>query len=127
MNTWYETLNRPPLTPPNWIFSPVWTILYATIAISIYLYYRSPNKPGIGLTTAIIGFHLITNFSWTFLFFGLRSPGWALFDIVALDISLLVLIRRFRRARPLAGGLLIPYLLWVLFATYLNYGFYRLN
>jgi len=127
MDTWYSTLNRPPLTPPSWIFSPVWTVLYITIAISILLYYRSSSKPHVGWTSAVLTGHLVTNLVWTYLFFGLRSPAVALIDILLLDASLVVLIRWFWKARMLAGALLVPYLVWVLFATYLNYGFFRLN
>ena len=127
MNAWYSTLNRPPLTPPNWIFSPVWTVLYVTIAVAIVAYYRSPSKTHVGWTSALLIAHLATNFAWTWLFFSLRSPGMALVDILALDISLILLICLFWRASTFAGALLLPYLAWVLFATYLNFGFYRLN
>ena len=127
MTEWYSKLNRPPLTPPNWVFSPVWTVLYITIAISIFLYYRSSPKSHVGWTSAVLAVHLVTNLLWTYLFFGLHSPAMALTDIVVLDISLVVLICWFWESSMLAGALLFPYLAWVLFATYLNYGFYRLN
>ena len=127
MNTWYAGLNKPPLTPPNWVFSPVWTVLYTMIAVAIFLYYRAPNKRGVALTSALLALHLATNSAWTWLFFGLRSPALALADIVVLDATLVLLIPRFRRARLAAGALLVPYLLWVLFATHLNYGIFRLN
>jgi tryptophan-rich sensory protein len=127
MTGWYSTLNKPPLTPPDGVFSPVWTALYITIAVSILLYYRSSAKSHVGWTSAVLVLHLTTNFAWTFLFFGLRSPAMALVDIIVLDISLIVLLFWFWKSRALAGALLIPYLAWVLFATYLNYGFYRLN
>jgi tryptophan-rich sensory protein len=127
MNSWYEALNKPPLTPPNWIFSPVWTVLYVMIAVSIILYYRTPSKQHPIMTTAVLLIHLLTNIIWTFLFFRLKSPGSALIDIIILDISLIFLILWFWKARPSAGILLIPYLLWILFATYLNFAFYVLN
>ena len=127
MTPWYATLNRPALTPPDWVFSPVWTILYIVITVSIVLYYRSSSKPHIGLTSIVLTVHLIANFAWTYIFFGLQSPAMAMADIVVLDVSLVLLIFWFWKARLLAGALLFPYLLWVLFATYLNYGFYRLN
>ena len=127
MTPWYSTLNRPPLTPPSWVFSPVWTVLYITIAISIILYYRSSPKPHIRVTSTVLVVHLMANFVWTYLFFGLHSPAMALADIVLLDISLVALIIWFWKSSVLAGKLLIPYLAWVLFATYLNYGFYMLN
>ena len=127
MNTWYADLNKPPLTPPNWVFSPAWIVLYAMIAVAIILYYRAPNKRGVGLTSALLALHLATNFAWSYFFFGLQSPALALADIILLDLTLVLLIPRFRRAKPAAGALLVPYLLWVLFATYLNYGILRLN
>jgi translocator protein len=127
MNTWYAGLTKPPLTPPNWVFSPVWIVLYVMIAVAIILYYRSPDKRQVSLTSVLLALHLATNFAWTFLFFGLQSPALALADIVVLDVTLVLLIVRFRRARPVAGVLLIPYLLWVLFATYLNFGILMLN
>ncbi|MDD4870105.1 MAG: tryptophan-rich sensory protein [Kiritimatiellae bacterium] len=127
MNEWYSTLNRPTFTPPNWIFAPVWTVLYITIVISIFLYYRSSPKSHVVWTSAVLAVHLVTNFIWTYLFFELQSPAMALMDIVILDVSLAVLICWFWKSSVLAGALLLPYLAWVLFATYLNYGFYRLN
>ncbi len=127
MNSWYAALNKPPLTPPGWVFSPAWMVLYASIAVAIILYYSSPNKRQVARTSVLLALHLATNFAWTYLFFGLRSPALALADIVVLDVTLVLLIPRFWRARPAAGALLIPYLAWVLFATYLNYGIFRLN
>ncbi len=127
MNPWYSSLNKPTLTPPDWIFSPVWTVLYVAIAISIVLYYRSETKPHVRLTSVVLIVHVATNLVWTFLFFGLRSPALALADIILLDVSLVALIGWFWKSNAFAGMLLVPYLAWVLFATYLNYGFYRLN
>ncbi len=127
MNNWYADLIKPPLTPPDWVFSPAWITLYVMIAVAIFLYYRAPNKRQVALTSALLALHLATNFAWTFFFFGLRSPALALADIVLLDVTLVLLIVRFWRARPAAGALLIPYLIWVLFATYLNFGILILN
>jgi len=127
MNAWYAELNRPYLTPPNWLFGPAWTILYIMIAVSIIFYYKAPGKEHVLLTTAILVVHLIANFSWTPLFFGLQNPLLALIDILILDMTLLVLIYLFWQASTVASLLLIPYLLWVSFATYLNAGFYWLN
>lgn len=124
---WYAALVRPPLTPPNWIFGPVWTVLYILIALSIFLYLRTPEKPGWRVTVPVLLVHLGTNFAWTGLFFGLQSPGLALIDLLVLDCTLVVLLQRFHRVRPLAAKLLLPYLAWVGFATYLNAGFLWLN
>jgi len=127
MNAWYQTLERPPLTPPSWVFSPVWTVLYATIAVAVFLYYRSNPGPRWRITTVVLVFHLLTNFLWTTLFFGLKSPGYALVDIVFLVLSLGVVMRLFWTSSRAGSILLAPYLLWVLFATYLNAGFFWLN
>jgi len=127
MNDWYSKLNRPPLTPPNWVFGPVWTVLYIMIAISLILYIKKTRPNPSYWAYAVIILHLISNFAWTGIFFSLQRPGWALLDIVLLDITLALLIVHFwQRARP-SSVLLWPYLGWVLFATYLNAGFYFLN
>jgi len=127
MNAWYTQINRPPLTPPNWIFGPVWIVLYIMIAISIIIYIAQTRKTYPYWAYALIGVHLAANFSWTPIFFGLQNPGWALVDILLLDITLAVLIVQFWRTSKTASILLWPYFIWVLFATYLNAGFYCLN
>ena len=127
MNDWYESLQRPPLTPPNWLFGPIWTVLYIMIALSIFLFVKN-HKTGTGFGIYfLIALHLIANFSWTALFFRLQSPGLALIDIVVLDVSLMLMIYYFWQTNRIASTLLWPYLLWVLFATYLNFSFYVLN
>ena len=127
MNDWYSKLARPPLTPPNWVFGPVWTVLYIMIAISLILYIKQTRQNLTYWAIAAIVLHLITNFSWTGIFFGLQRPGWALFDIILLDLTLALLIVHFWQTARLSSVLLWPYLVWVLFATYLNAGFYFLN
>ncbi|MEI6972218.1 MAG: TspO/MBR family protein [bacterium] len=127
MNSWYATLQRPPLTPPDWVFGPVWSVLYAMIAVSVALYYWAPARPYIWPVSALLILHLISNFAWTYLFFRLQSPLAALVDILFLDVSLVVLVGAFWCVSTPAAVLLLPYLAWVLFATYLNAGFYRLN
>ena len=127
MNTWYTTLQRPRLTPPDWVFGPVWTVLYVMIAVSIFLFirrYKSENGYGIYV---LIVLNLIFNLSWTGIFFGLKAPGLALIDIILLDISLVFMIRYFWQGDVVSSILLWPYLIWVLFATYLNASFYILN
>jgi benzodiazapine receptor len=127
MNTWYQELTRPYLTPPNWVFGPAWTILYIMIAISIIVYYQASGKQQVLLTTAVLVVHLVANFSWTPLFFGAQNPLLALLYIIVLYVTLLALIYLFWQASTVASVLLIPYVLWVSFATYLNAGFYWLN
>ncbi len=127
MNDWYRTLERPPLTPPDWVFGPAWTVLYVLIALSIILYIRAPKSGPVTAVYLVLGVHLAANFVWTYLFFGLHSPLAALVDIAVLDLTLVWLITAFWGASGLAAGLLLPYLLWVGFATYLNLMFWRLN
>ena len=127
MNEWYETLQRPKFTPPDWVFGPVWTILYIMIAISLFLFLRKyKSENGYGIYVLIV-LHLISNISWTSIFFGLKSPGLALIDILFLDISLLLMVLFFWRTYDISSILLWPYLIWALFATYLNASFYVLN
>lgn len=127
MNEWYRTLTRPPLTPPSWVFGPVWTVLYVMIAVSIYLFLRN-NQGQVGAVVyVLLGLHLLSNFAWTSLFFGLKAPTWALVDILILDFSLLYLVFTFWQISKASSALLWPYLAWVLFATYLNAGFVYLN
>jgi tryptophan-rich sensory protein len=97
------------------------------IAISLILYVKQTRQNPVYWAYAAILLHLITNFAWTKIFFGLQRPGLALIDIVLLDITLVLLIVHFWQAARLSSVLLWPYLAWVLFATYLNAGFYFLN
>ena len=127
MNTWYETLQRPKLTPPDWVFGPVWTVLYVMIAVSIFLFIRKYKNENGYVIYALVVLHLIFNFSWTGIFFGLKAPGLALIDILLLDISLMLMTRYFWQTDVVSSILLWPYLIWVLFATYLNASFYILN
>ena len=127
MNGWYETLQRPALTPPDWVFTPVWTILYVMIAISLFLfvkYYRKEKRYGMYVLIVI---HLIANFAWTGIFFGLQAPGLAFIDIIVLDITLIVMVLYFWHINRMSSIFLWPYLLWILFATYLNAAFFMLN
>ena len=127
MNNWYAELNRPPLTPPSWVFGPTWSVLYCMIAAAIILYVKQTRQTPPYATYTLIGLHLVTNFAWTPLFFGIQRPGWALVDIILLDLTLGVLIYLFWQASKITSILLWPYMIWVLFATYLNAGFFWLN
>lgn len=127
MNAWYDTQIKPPLTPPDWVFSPVWTVLYVMIAASIVIYVRKTWADKPLRVYGLIALHLVANGLWTPLFFGLKAPGWALVDIVVLDLSLGAMIFAFWKVSRLASVLLWPYLAWVLFATYLNAAFFVLN
>ena len=118
---WYQFLNRPVFSPPNWIFAPVWTILYILMGISLYLAWRRRAR----LTWFWL--QLVLNANWSSVFFGLRSPKLALLNIIVLWLSIVLAIKDFRRKSVFAAWLLVPYLAWVTFATYLNWAIMRLN
>lgn len=117
---WYATLQKPPFNPPNWIFGPVWTLLYAMMAVAAWLVWRRQGVTGARGALALFVLQLLLNLAWSILFFGLRSPGAALVDILLLWSAILLTSRTFAiHSRP-AGLLLLPYLAWVSFAAVLN-------
>lgn len=124
---WYPGLIKPPLTPPPWVFAPVWTVLYAMMAVSVWLVWKNDGFAGNRQGFILFGTQLVINFMWSFLFFGLSNIALGLLDLVVLDILVVLLIRRFRESDQTAGLLLVPYLGWIAFATYLNFGIWILN
>jgi len=125
--TWYITLNKPFFTPPTWIFSPVWIILFILMGISLFFVWRKPDHPQFKPAMIFFFVQLILNILWSVAFFGLRSPFLGLVDIVVLWIAILLTIQHFLKVSKFAGMLLIPYLLWVSFATLLNFFLWILN
>ena len=124
---WYRSLERPSWTPPDWLFGPVWIALYALMAVAAWLVWRKGRVPGVWTAGALFGVQLALNAIWTPIFFGLRQPGWALLDILLLWAAILLTLVAFARVRPLAAGLLAPYLAWVTYAGALNFALWRLN
>ncbi len=125
LRPWYAGLRKPAWTPPNWLFGPVWTALYVAMAIAAWLVWRQ-----VGLTAApmkLFLLQLLLNVAWSGLFFALRSPGWAFGDIVFLWLAILATSIEFWKVAPLAGLLLVPYLIWVSYAAALNFSIWRLN
>ena len=124
---WYQTLNQPVFAPPAWVFSPVWTVLYISIFVSLVFYAKSfkTNNKAWGYTLFVL--QMLANLAWTPIFFGLKNIGLALAVIILLDILVLWNIIVFYKNSKPAGLILIPYFLWILFATYLNYGYFVLN
>lgn len=125
--SWYVALARPTWAPPGWLFGPVWTVLYLMIAVSGWLVWlrgawASQRKPLIAF-----GIQLALNCAWTPIFFGAREIGVALVVIGVLLVAIAVNVALFWRVRRLAGALLVPYLLWVSFASALNFAIWRLN
>jgi benzodiazapine receptor len=128
--TWYKNLKKPSLNPPNWIFGPVWTILYILIGISGYLIWKDDKDPFNGKNSTawtIYAIQLILNYLWTPLFFGAHMLFLSLIEIVLMDISIIFNIFAFYQINHIAAYLLVPYLIWVSFATYLTFGIWRLN
>ncbi len=125
--TWYKTLNKPFFTPPNWIFSPVWICLFIVMAISLFFVWRRSDHPQFKPALIFFLVQLILNVLWSIVFFGLRSPFLGLVDIVLLWIAILLTILNFSEVSKFAGVLLIPYLLWVGFASLLNFSLWILN
>lgn len=128
VTTWYSTLAKPPFNPPAWVFGPVWTTLYLLMGISLYLVWQIKRETKWRLAALGVFFaQLILNALWSFIFFGLRNPGWAVFEIVVLWACILVtVILIWKLSRP-AALLLLPYILWVSFAAVLNVAVWRLN
>jgi len=125
--TWYKTLNKPFFTPPTWIFTPVWIILFILMGISLFFVWRNPDHPQFKPALIFFFVQLILNVLWSFAFFGRKSPFLGLLDIVVLWIAILLTIRYSFKVSKFAGVLLIPYLLWVSFASLLNFSLWILN
>ncbi len=124
--TWYVTVVKPSFSPPNWVFGPVWTLLYTLMGIAAYWIYTSKNKLKKDALN-IFGVQLALNALWSIAFFGFRSPLLGLIIIVLLWISIALTIRKFYAIDRKAGLILVPYLLWVTFASLLNYYIFVLN
>ncbi len=126
--TWYEALNKPAWNPPNWIFGPVWTLLYLMVAVAGWLIFSNAPNP---LTRVLWGVQLAFNAAWSWLFFGQQIVGIALFDVLLMSATTLILIIALLRDvfpwSRLAAVLLVPYWLWISFATALNASIWFLN
>ncbi len=125
----FDKANKPPLSPPDFLFPIVWTFLFLLMGISAYIIYTARNDPK-GLRTtalAVYGAQLIVNFVWPIIFFNLAAYLLAFIWIVLLLIMIIIMIKLFYKISPLAGALQIPYLLWTAFATYLTLGVLILN
>ena len=125
--SWYSALIQPPLKPPAWLFAPVWTILYITMAVSLFLYARKYIIKNKAWGYVLFFTQLLVNLSWSPAFFGLKNIGLALALIILLDILVFFNIIEFFKVSKSAGRCLIPYFIWILFATYLNLGIFILN
>ena len=127
VGSWFETLKKPSFNPPSWVFGPVWTALYLMMAVAAWLVWLKHGFAGAEIPLAVFGLQLALNGAWSVLFFAMRSPGLAFVEILLLWALILVTTVLFWRLRPLAGILLVPYLLWVSFASVLNGAIWALN
>lgn len=125
--SFYAQLTQPSWAPPGWVFGPVWTTLFAMMAIAAWLVWRSGGFISNRVALSFFLVQLVFNALWSWLFFAWHQGGFALADIALLWILIIATIVCFWRVRPVAGMLLIPYLLWVSFAAVLNYVMWQLN
>lgn len=118
--TWYEMLEKPLLNPPNYIFGPVWTILYLCMGLALYLVWTAKSKEGKRQAYGLFAVQLVLNTLWSLVFFGLHQPWLALCIIIALWAAIFMTLREFGTFSKYAKWLLVPYIVWVSFALYLN-------
>jgi benzodiazapine receptor len=124
---WYQSLEKPSWTPPEWLFGPAWTTLYILMGVAAWLVWRhggwrSQKRP---LTLFVV--QVVLNALWSIVFFGMRNPGLGMAEIVVLWLAILATLIAFWRVSRVAGGLMVPYLGWVTFAAALNFAIWRLN
>lgn len=128
VRTWYIVLQKPFLNPPSWVFGPVWTLLYALMGISIFLVLRRVKTKKVRMwLVQLFCVQLFLNFIWSIFFFGLHLPGLAFLDILFLLGTIIVLIADVKKYSKTAAWILVPYALWVSFASYLNLMIWILN
>lgn len=123
----YTQLKLPPFSPPGWLFGVVWPILYALMGIAAYLVYAQENSQSKDTALSLYNTQLIFNFMWSIVFFRFQLYWGSVMIIILLDILVFLTIQTFKHINPKAAWLLIPYLIWILFATYLNIGIALLN
>ncbi|MBI4132567.1 MAG: tryptophan-rich sensory protein [Candidatus Sungbacteria bacterium] len=125
---WYAGLIKPAVNPPSWVFGPVWTTLYALMGVAAFLIWKKGfEQRDVKIALGIFGVQLVLNTVWSIIFFGLQSPGWALVDITLLWLAIVWTMVVFHKISKPAAYLLLPYILWVSFASYLNYVIWVLN
>ena len=129
VDTWYTTVQKPTFNPPNWVFAPVWSTLYVMMGIAAGLVWHEMDRQRETVRKGLTFFaiQLALNALWSFIFFGLHNPFLALLEIILLWLMIYETFVQFNKVNKIAGMLLIPYLLWVTFATLLNAAIWWLN
>jgi benzodiazapine receptor len=124
---WYGRLVKPSWTPPDWLFAPVWSALYAMMAVAAWLVWKQEGFKKASVPLAVFVLQLVLNAAWSWLFFGLHRPDLAFAEIVLLWAAILATLILFSRRNIAAGALIAPYLAWVAFAAALNFALWQLN
>lgn len=125
---WYAGLIKPAVNPPSWIFGPVWTTLYALMGIAAFLIWKKGwDRADVRKALYVFGFQLVLNSLWSIVFFGMHQTGWAFVNLVAMWLAIAWTMALFYKISKPAMWLLLPYILWVSFAGYLNYSIWILN
>jgi translocator protein len=125
--TWYSTLTKPLWNPPSWLFAPVWIALYALMGLAAHLVWQNRTVPGAKWALTFYLIQLILNALWSIIFFGMKNPELAFIEIIILLVFIIITTILFWRINYIAGALMIPYILWVSFATFLNFTIWKLN
>ena len=127
ITTWYMGINKPFFTPPNWVFGPAWGTLYTLMGIALFLVWQKRNEANVYPAIRIFALQLFLNFIWSILFFGIKLTALAYVEILILWLVIAWNIKVFYRITKPAGWVLLPYLAWVFFASFLNLGVVLLN
>jgi tryptophan-rich sensory protein len=126
-SAWYKGLNKPSFNPPSFVFGPVWTLLFSLMGVALYLVWISPSSSVRMIALVLFGLQFVLNVLWSYLFFGANNPLWALIEIFVLLVGILATGIYFYAVNRFAGYLMMPYFLWVLFASILNWFLWKLN
>lgn len=124
---WYQSLNKPIFSPPDWVFAPVWSVLYILMAMSLFAYVKTPSKINKGLGYSVFFIQLVLNLLWTPVFFTFKQIEAGAVICTLLVILVLITIRLFYAVSKISAILLVPYFLWLILAAYLNIEILRLN
>ncbi len=127
VKSWYPMLMKPAGTPPAWVFGPVWSTLYVLMGMAAWLVWKQRSAADVTVALAVFFTQLAINATWSFVFFGLRRPGLALLEILVLLAAIIATMTSFAPLSRLAFWLMTPYAAWVSYATFLNFGIWRLN
>ena len=127
VQNWYVYLQKPVFSPPSWLFAPAWITLYTLMGIAAFLVWKKRNIIGAKPALWVYGIQLGFNALWSFIFFGMRNPGLAFIEIFILWVLILIVTVKFFKIDKGAGYLFLPYILWVTFASVLNFAVWQLN